>query len=178
MDSFPTLKIQVQEDTQDKIVKDVSFLKPYIKDEIRAETKLDKRDDIKWPTTPEEWLTFDMNKIPAGTEMPFHKVEHPPEKYIINGVLKRHLIPKEKRRKYMLPWQCEEIEVPRNPDGTIIIVDHKQVEIDKLKAQLEALPEGKQLEKIESQQKQIDMLQENLITVINQLNELTKKKLK
>jgi len=175
MDTFPTSKII---EIPDEIVNDVSFLKPYKYDPSQNLENKQKRDDIKWPTTPEEWLTFDMNKIPSGTEMPFNKVEHPPEKYIINGVLKRHLIPKSERRKYMLPWQCEEIEVPRNPDGTIIIVDHKQVEIDKLKAQLKALPEGKQLAKLEEQQKQIDMLQENLITVINQLNELTKKKLK
>jgi hypothetical protein len=130
-----------------------------------------------WPTTQEEWSRFDMNKIPIGMPMPY-KLEKHPEKYIINGILQHHLIPKKERRKYMFPWQQEEIEVPRNPDGTIIIIDHKQVEIDKLKAKLESLPEGKQLAKVEEQERKIDMLTEHLIQITNQLNELTKKKLK
>lgn len=121
--------------------------------EQRDQDKLDEENYLKtiqWPKTDDDWIKYDFKKLKSGTLMPF---KEPP----------RHQI---------------EQEVPRNPDGTIIIIDHKQVEIDKLKAQLEALPEGKQLKKMEDQQKQIDMLQENLITVINQLNELTKKKLK
>jgi hypothetical protein len=116
----------------------------------------DKRDEenyiksIKWPKTEDEWINFDFKTIRAGTLMPFKK---PP----------RHQI---------------EPEVPRHPDGTIIVIDHKQVEIDKLKAKLESLPEGKQLSKVEEQERKIDMLTEHLIQITNQLNELTKKKLK
>ena len=132
---------------------------------------------IEWPKTDEGWKNFDLTKLKSGTVMPF-KVEQPPDMYIVNGLVQWNLIPKEERKRYRLPCQPDEPEVPRNPDGTIIIIDHKQVEIDKLKAQLEALPEGKQLQKLEEQERKIDMLTEHLIQITNQLNELTKKKLK
>lgn len=121
--------------------------------EQRLQDKLDEENYLKtiqWPKSDDEWIKYDFKKLKAGTLMPF---KTPP----------RHQI---------------EPELPRNPDGTIIIIDHKQVEIDKLKAQLEALPEGKQLKKLEEQQKQIDMLQESLINVINELNNQKKNKIK
>lgn len=87
--------------------------------------------EVKWPTTREEWLKFDLTQLKPGTAMPF-KVEHPPEKYIVNGLLQKHLIPKEERLRYMLPCHEDEQEIPRNADGSIIIVDEKQKQIDRL----------------------------------------------
>lgn len=130
--------------------------------------------EVKWPTTREEWLKFDLTQLKPGTAMPF-KVEHPPEKYIVNGLLQKHLIPKEERLRYMLPCHEDEPEIPRNADGSIIMVDEKQKQIDRLTRQLESLPEGKQLLQVEEQQKTIDALMSHVATLTNQINEITKK---
>lgn len=131
-------------------------------------------DEIVWPKTQDEWQKFDLTKLKPGTGIPL-KVETPPDKYIVDGIYRIELCPQEERHRYRLPCHQPEPEVPRNPDGTIKIIDKKQEQIDKLTKQLESLPEGKQLEKIEEQQKQIDSLTNHLITLTNQLNELTKK---
>lgn len=130
--------------------------------------------EIQWPKTREEWLTFDLTKLPIGTAMPF-KIEQPPEKYIVNGLLRKELIPEKERHRYFHPCQFDEPDIPRNADGSIIMVDKKQEEIDKLKQQLEALPEGKQLLQVEDQQKTIDALMAHVATLTNQMNEITKK---
>lgn len=87
--------------------------------------------EIQWPKTREEWLSFDLTKLPIGTAMPF-KIEQPPEKYIVNGLLRKELIPEKERHRYFHPCQFDEIEVPRNADGSIIIEDKKQKQIDRL----------------------------------------------
>jgi hypothetical protein len=89
--------------------------------------------EIVWPKTRAEWLAFDLSILKPGTEMPPHfKTETPPEKYIVNGILQTHRMTKEERLKYILPNQCLEPEVPRNADGSIIISDKKQEQIDAL----------------------------------------------
>ena len=127
---------------------------------------------IEWPKTDEGWKNFDLTKLKSGTVMPF-KIEQPPDMYIVNGLVQWNLIPKEERKKYRMPCQPEEIEVPRNADGTIVIVDKKQEEIDKLKQQLEALPEGKQLLQVEDQQKTIDALISHVTALTNKVHDLT-----
>jgi hypothetical protein len=89
--------------------------------------------EIVWPKSRAEWLAFDMNRLKPGTEMPANfKTETPPDKYIVNGLLQLDLVPKEERWRYRLPTSIEEPEVPRNADGTIIIVDEKQKQIERL----------------------------------------------
>ena len=100
---------------------------------------------IQWPKSDDEWIKYDFKKMKSGTLMPF---KEPP----------RHQI---------------EPEVPRNPDGTIIIVDEKQKNIDRLTRQLEALPEGKQLLQVEDQQKTIDALISHVTALTNKVNDLT-----
>ena len=127
---------------------------------------------IEWPKTDEGWKIFDLTKLKSGTVMPF-KIEQPPDMYIVNGLVQWNLIPKEERKRYRMPCQPEEIEVPRNADGSIIIVDEKQKHIDRLTQQLEALPEGKQLLHAKEQQNTIDALISHLTALTNKVNDLT-----
>lgn len=117
--------------------------------------------EVKWPTTREEWLKFDLTQLKPGTAMPF-KVEHPPEKYIVNGLLQKHLIPKEERLRYMLPCHEDEPEISRNADGSIIIVDEKQKQIDALSKTNARCLEA------------YDRLTEHLSVLTKQVNVLTK----
>ena len=129
--------------------------------------------EIQWPKTCEEWLTFDLTKVPIGTAMPF-KTEVPPEKYIVNGLLRTELIPEKERHRYFHPCQRDEPDIPRNADGSIKIVDKKQEQIDYLTKQLESLPEAKQLLQLEEQQKTINALMAHVATLTNQMNDITK----
>lgn len=118
--------------------------------EQRDQDKIDEENylkSIQWPKSDDEWINYDFKNLKAGTLMPF---KTPP----------RHQI---------------EPDIPRNPDGTIIMEDKKQKQIDRLTRQLEALPEGKQLLQVEDQQKTIDALMAHVATLTNQMNEITKK---
>jgi hypothetical protein len=76
---------------------------------------------------------FDLSILPSGTEMPANFCcETPPNKYIVNGLLQLDLVPKEERWRYKLPNTIDEPYIPRNPDGSIIIVDEKQKQIERL----------------------------------------------
>ena len=118
--------------------------------EQRDQDKIDEENylkSIQWPKSDDEWINYDFKNLKAGTLMPF---KTPP----------RHQI---------------ELDIERNPDGTIVMEDKKQKQIDRLTRQLEALPEGKQLLQVEDQQKTIDALMAHVATLTNQMNEITKK---
>lgn len=75
--------------------------------EQRVKDKLDEENylkSIQWPKSDDEWINYDFNKLKPGTLMPF---KTPP----------RHQI---------------EPDIERNPDGTIVMEDKKQKQIDRL----------------------------------------------
>jgi len=113
--------------------------------------------EIVWPKTREEWLAFDLSILSPGTEMPPHfNCETPPDKYIVNGLLQVDLIPKEEQERYRLPNTIDAPEVPKNADGSIIIVDTKT--------------------QIGEQQKMIDALMDHVGALTKQVNLLTQNK--
>jgi hypothetical protein len=96
-------KLNKEQEKREKEIRD----KEKREKEKRDKDKQDEENYIKsiqWPKTDEEWINFDFKKIKPGTVMPFKK---PP----------RHQI---------------EPEVPRNADGSIIMIDEKQKQIDRL----------------------------------------------
>jgi hypothetical protein len=120
-------KLNKEQEKRDKEIRD----KEKREKEKRDKDKQDEENYIKsiqWPKTDEEWINFDFKKIKPGTAMPFKK---PP----------RHQI---------------EPKVPRNADGTIIMIDTKT--------------------QIEEQQKMIDALMDHVGTLTKQVNILTQKK--
>ena len=75
--------------------------------EQRVKDKIDEENYLKtiqWPKSDDEWINYDFNKLKPGTLMPF---KTPP----------RHQI---------------EPDIERNPDGTIVMEDKKQKQIDRL----------------------------------------------
>ena len=148
--------------------------------------------EIDDKATPEEKLNIKENKKRVLERMEEHKsiqldsYKATPEEQLLleeRFRLKLQVMTKPEHKKYFIRHKnyrdCTDPNIKYDMNGAIIPPpDIRDEKIKKLEEQLTNLPEGKQLKKLEEQERKIDMLTEHLIQITNQLNELTKKKLK